>query len=585
MSKRIFFKNFLPLIVALGGAFVFFAGYNHYLLDNSLVNLKLSLRELDGAETVSQIRAVKDILDNAFVAESTKEGFDLAAALKIEIGDLASEKISFQQRETNKKYIEGMIAATEIDVASDLLSQASSGDHIEDAKHFIRATIVKKQKDKSFLRSKLDDFVIALTTVGKKGVKRNLNKDIEDVRSKLVAYSKQGSYSKEDLQREYLKLGQLYLQMKDFDNSLVYLNKVVEADPNNIEALAAKFYSGIAYKAKKDFKKAQLVFNEIKQNLPKEWQGFSSYQEASSLYALGETEKALAMFKENFEAGLSQKTGQLSQLRVGYIYMRDMEDMKAAKAAFDKLKTKSGETEYSDYYEEKIKYDLADHYGYEGFNLLREGYRTSNPEKYYQALKQFDLALGVSSDLDLAYSGKSLAYNLLNKTEEALEEVEKTQQLSEKGAESTIVLGSIYYNLGMGDEAIAEYKRASKINPSLDVSNYNLGTLYLLDKDYAKAKTLLIRAIKVNPDFAEAYNNLGYIFWLERDHRTAQKYFRKAIALKLDYIEPKYNLAVVLFSLGDYARSREMFNQVVGLQSGYRKTEQYLTRIKERMGY
>jgi len=579
MKKKVFLKNFLPLILALLGAFVFFTTYNRYLLDSSLVNLKLSLRKIEGSKSLAEAKEVKEILDAAFLMEATKDDFDLASALQIEMGAQLLERMSSEKQAKNEKYVASMTASATIDAASDIIGGLSQANQVEDAKHFIRELIVEKKKGKPFLVSKLEDLIIAVTPTRKRGELKNIRKVIAKKKKALA------SYSGEQLQNEYLKIAQLYLRIKDYSNSLAYINKTIDIDPQSPKALKAQFYSGILYKVKKDFKKAREVFSQIKKKLPDEWEGFSAYQEASSLYALGETEKAIALFEKNFAENPSQETSQLSQFRVGYIYLHDLEDAKAAKEAFNKLKVKAKGSNLGDYYEKKVKKDIASHYGYEGFRLLKQGYRTSNSEKYNQALRQFDLALGVSDKVDLAHSGKSLAYNLMNNSSQALEEAEKARRLSSRGIESTIVLGFIYHSLGMINEAIGEYRQAAEANPDLDICQYNLGTIYLLKKDYSHAKKYFKQAIKINPGFAQAHNNLGYVYWVERNYQKAKQSFRRAIGLGANYVDPYYNLAVVLVALGEYEKARKAFVKVEEIQTGYMKTEYYLAKIKQRLGY
>jgi len=303
------------------------------------------------------------------------------------------------------------------------------------------------------------------------------------------------------------------------------------------------------------------------------------------LYSLEETKEAIHLFESNFDENPSQSTRQLSQFRAGYIYLYDLEDPKASYEAFKKLRDKARSSAYAEYYEKKVNRDVSGFYGYEGFKLLKEGYKTLNPDKYTEALAQFDLALKITYDLDLAYCGKSLAYNLLERSDDSLKTAQMTKQLSSNSADTVTVLGYIYYSLGMNDKAISEYQAAAKLKPNLVIPQYNLGTLHLLKKDYRKAKKHLKLTIKADPSFAQAYNNLGYVYWLENNYKSARKNFRQAISLDPDLVEPKYNLGVVLVALGEYEKARKEFSEVEGLQSGYRRTAYYLNMIKKRLGY
>ncbi|UCG34884.1 MAG: hypothetical protein JSW17_05170 [Candidatus Omnitrophota bacterium] len=83
-KKKIFLKNILPLIITCVAALIFFLSYNHYLLDKTLANLKISLKELEAADNLELARAVKGILDDTFIMEVAKEELDVASLAKME---------------------------------------------------------------------------------------------------------------------------------------------------------------------------------------------------------------------------------------------------------------------------------------------------------------------------------------------------------------------------------------------------------------------------------------------------------------------------------------------------------------------
>ena len=64
----------------MAGAFlaagVFFIGYNNYLLDKTLSNLKVSLKQLDKEKGQRIAESVRDILDDTFIMEIARKDLD-----------------------------------------------------------------------------------------------------------------------------------------------------------------------------------------------------------------------------------------------------------------------------------------------------------------------------------------------------------------------------------------------------------------------------------------------------------------------------------------------------------------------------
>ncbi len=133
MQKKVFIKHFLPLIIAFGLAFIFFSSYNHYLLDNTFANLKVSLRQLEEAQDIEQAKGVKDILSDAFLIEMTKGNFDLSLAGEAE----ELKKDTSPKAAQTKKYSTSLVSATKMEVAADFVDLTCEQTQIADAKYFL----------------------------------------------------------------------------------------------------------------------------------------------------------------------------------------------------------------------------------------------------------------------------------------------------------------------------------------------------------------------------------------------------------------------------------------------------------------
>lgn len=575
------FKPFLPLIIAFFGAVIFFASYNHYLLDSSLVNLKLSLKNLDDS---GNLQEVKGILDDTFLQEISRDSFDLAAAIKLEISTQLIKDLPEPEQVVNEKYLRNLNSAMKIDLSEAMLRENPNLAQIKDAKHFINEVIEEKSKGKFFLVSKIEDALVALFPKKRKVAEGKVLPKIDELKKDL------SSYQGPQLQEKYLEIARLYLRIKDLDNSFKNVQEAIRLGPDTPSGLKGVFYLGIIYKAKGDFQQASATFNQVKNKLSGEWKVFSSYQEATAVIKSGEMTRGLALLEEIFGKNPSSEISQLSLFLAGHIYLHDLNDQVKSREIFNKLAKETSGSKLGQYITYKVNEDVSASYIKKGFNLLeaftllKQSRESSDERKCIEALEMFNLALETIPNEGLAYGGKALAFYFLGRSEEALKVAEKSKELSSKNSENIAILGFIYYNLGMMDRAIAEYKNiANKTTSSIDF--YNLATLYALKNDYSESEKAFRKAIKFDPEFSEAYNNLGYVLWLGGKYTEAKDFFKKSISLNSDYLDPHYNLGVALYAAGDYEGSRKEFLYIDKINSGYKAVKTYLARIKEKLGY
>lgn len=575
--KKIFL-HFVPLIITFLCALFFFLGYNHYLLDISLANLKISLRDLDKAQNFTDIKRVTAILDDSFLNELAKGDFDLAFAVKLEVSQQIVDQELKEQQKT-KEYAVTLSSAANIDFSAVIAGKISRDSQVSDIKHFITRAINEKIADRPVLVNLLDNIVIKLFP-GQRQVNEGTLKD-KITRIERVIYK----YKGKELQERYLEMGKLSLLLKDWSSAEKYFHESLRVNSKNEKAVKTEFFLGILYKAKKDFKKAAEIFGKIKEHLPDQWKTFACYQEADCLYKNGETEKAIALFEELFRLYPSLEIPQLSQFRAGYTYLYDLNDPKKAEETFVLLEKDKPDIGLSSYFKNKINPDIAWQYCKEGFDLLESGYKTSVGQKYTQALDKFDLAIGIVPKHSTSYIGKALSFYFLNNPDKAIEEGTMAVKFNPSDSEAVANLGFIYFNLGMLDEAVDQYKKAINIYPFSYIYNYNLATLYTLKEEYKRAEEYFKKALKANPSYAYAYNNLGYVLWAQGNHNLAKDNFKKAITFNADYVDPYYNLGIVYFTLGNYEAARKEFIKVESLRPKFRQTHWYLKQIEVRLGY
>ncbi|MDD5583759.1 MAG: tetratricopeptide repeat protein [Candidatus Omnitrophica bacterium] len=579
MTNRVFLKNILPLILSLVLAIVFFVSYNRYLLDRSLTNLKVSLKSLEKTTDVREVGKIKDILDETFLLEITKDDLDVATLVKIEL-------------------------------SSETLGKSFKNDQIRDVNYLLKDVVKKKEEKRNPFLAALDSFFTSIFP-------QKRSENITVIKRHITRLTRVlPSYTGDALQEKCLEIARLYIRTKDWGNARTFFDRAALINPDNQLGVKAKLYLGFVYKFEGDYARAGEIFAQLKGKLSGELGSFSSYQEGDCLYKEGKIDEAIKVFRASFAENPALETNQLSQFRVGYINLYDVGDEQQAYKDFAVLEslsidnqgnaylTRNGKKIYEGFLSPSalLSYNkLAAHInenvipsiskkfrelGFKalerGYRLLRKGKRDDATMNFREALTQLGVAIKFYSQDAFSYSGRGLAFYFLENNEEALQETRKANSLLPDNSAILANLGFVYYNLGMIDDAVVEYKKAIVISPGSSLLHYNIGTIYLFKNDVVKAISELKEAIKLNPQFPYSYNNLGYLLWLKGAYKEAKVHLEKAVGLKKDYVDAHYNLGVLYFTLGDNKAAKDEFTIVEELMPGYKMIGKYVSALQER---
>jgi len=547
-KKNVFFRYILPLIAALLGAVVFFISYNHYLLDKSLANLKISLKKIETADEVETVKKLKAILNDTFIMEVAKKDVDTATLVEMEFSG---------------NIMEGAVFAKQI----------------KDIEYFIKSAVDRKEKKKSFVRSAVEGLIVNVAPYQRRDNKRALRIQMGKLKEKLDLYEKT------ELQSVYLKIGKLYLRLQDLNNAFGYFVKARDIDAGSRDAEMAEIYMGLIHKIRGEHEEAITIFSKKRKKLSDEIMSFSEYEKADLLYSKGDLFECIKSLEEMFGKDPSNAINQVSQFRVGYIYLYELRDEKKAFEAFKKLQELVPGSSIAGYINIKIIPELASKYRNLGFKFLKEGYRYLREGKYEKALEQFNIAIGFNPEDALSYCGKGLALYFLRKDEESVKEASRAKEISPENPYVVENLGYIFYNVGALNKAIEEHKKALRLNPRSYITHYNLGTLYIMSEDMVKGIYHLRKSIGLNPQFPYSHNNLGYALWYLEKYDKAQVHLEKAVSLKPDYVDACYNLGVIFYQTGDFNRARDMLLWTDKLHPEYRNTKRYLGEIRNATGY
>jgi len=127
------------------------------------------------------------------------------------------------------------------------------------------------------------------------------------------------------------------------------------------------------------------------------------------------------------------------------------------------------------------------------------------------AIEQFNLANKIEPENGQIYYNRAEAFLFLNRTEEALRDLDQSVLLNNKFAEAYDTRGKAKLRLGDFDAAIKDFSKAIELKPELESAWFNMATALLFKGEIQNALNDLNKAIQLNPQFAAALNNRGQV--------------------------------------------------------------------------
>lgn len=198
-------------------------------------------------------------------------------------------------------------------------------------------------------------------------------------------------------------------------------------------------------------------------------------------------------------------------------------------------------------------------------------------EDYYAALKNYENALKIRPDYEVARIDYAIILSQTYRTDEAIEQYKKVIDTTpEKFLKIPFIVdrkksynynkGVAYYNMGIAyrtksllaglnpkasrqylKKAGESYSEATKILKSYN-SNYNLGLIHQLLQDPSQAGYFYCKAIEANPMEYEAHFNLAILLKNLKEYSLASEEFKKAgllLAIKGEGEKTKYIIDVL----------------------------------------
>jgi tetratricopeptide (TPR) repeat protein len=276
----------------------------------------------------------------------------------------------------------------------------------------------------------------------------------------------------------YMRLARIYLDRKDLNKALEFIDKELEWRPESDLAYLykAEYFAQNNNKAETDY------YLEKALELTKE--NMEVYdRSANFLFNMGEYEKAVPILKKAVELMPDSKRNR-KNLAVSYYNIGEFKN--AAKAFESYL-----ESHFDDF--EAVN-DLANCY----FKLGEFG----NAEKYYTEAMENENRIG------LVYRNLGLTKIHLNKPKEALALLEKYSESSPDDLEIELAIGVTCYRIGQYAEAIPHLEKYLFFNPNDVAGLFNISECYL-NMGYPDSAAIgYAQILKIMPDYEPALSRL-----------------------------------------------------------------------------
>jgi tetratricopeptide (TPR) repeat protein len=536
-------KTYIILIV-LALVVIFFLGYNMYLIDYSLANLKLALNKVNDIKTSEEAKNLASALDYSLFNEIASE-------------TLQSGNIS------------------KIELAKDILNKSQDANRLKDVKFALREVIKQKEKERPAVLIALDKLTSLFAPGARKISKAKLEGQARDSREKIGTLS-----DRDELQNAYYVLANTYTQLSEFEKAKEAYERAIALNPDSNLAKKSRFNLAWNEKNRGNLDEAIKEFEKLSQTPGEEkLASFSKYQLAETYRKKEDYEKAVAIYREI--ASENKELAQISSLQTGTTLLYDLKQSDKAKEVFDETKALFKGTDFAAHIEDTMTAHLISQYRIEGFKLLGESYGSSYGARYRDAVVYFDKALAIDPKDAVSYAGKAICLLSLKEPDKALGFARKAVELAPDDEIASVNLGYIYAEMNMVNKAITECKRFISLNLPSSYSYYNLGCAYAGQNRIEEAISALRQATKINPQFAFAYNNLGWCLWQLGNYGEAIEAFENALRLQPKFLDALFNLGATYEVVDRYEDAKRKFQAVLEIDPRHFDAQYQLREIEK----
>ena len=396
----------------------------------------------------------------------------------------------------------------------------------------------------------------------------------------------------------YYILSTSYMLKKDYKNSIIYLEKALELNPEHIamaNSLAVAYMNvgenekaikllleifekdkensltaynlGICYQSMNDYKNALKYFQISYQNEPSITMLASL---ASCASAAGEYNLSATLYQNLVMAYPNN-----SSYRLAYIEaLQNIENYKEALNNVNQLlavdeknisliKRKGALLRKLRLYDESVatfetllnrgKIDVEVYYNL-AFNYVELG-------EFDKAAEMFKKCITLEPNNPYAHKDLGVLYLKMNCYDWAVDEMQEAIKLEDDVAEFYYSLGVSYMMLSRIDEAKVAFNKALELEPDDGDVNAYLGYVYLLENKRDEAFKLLEKAINISPDNFLAKTFMAKYYFTDKKFEIAKQFLLDAINIIKDD-ETLNMLAICYMETNEYENAMGLFSKL-----------------------
>jgi len=201
-----------------------------------------------------------------------------------------------------------------------------------------------------------------------------------------------------------------------------------------------------------------------------------------------------------------------------------------------------------------------------------------------QALGTLKEAERVNAKYAPIYATKGLILAFQNKTDQAIEAMNKSLSLKEDPVVRSS-LADIYARQGKMDEALKNYDAAVKAAPQNTGLRIKYASLLLLKGDVDGAIVQLDEAVVLSPGNAEAWLKRGDAYYEKKDWKQSGVSYEQTVALApVRFPDAYLGLGLVYIGIQDYKKAKFNFTKAVALENNNPVFHYWLGRANELVG-
>lgn len=231
-----------------------------------------------------------------------------------------------------------------------------------------------------------------------------------------------------------------------------------------------------------------------------------------------------------------------------------------------------------------------------------EGVAAYESNKTDEALTKFSQAIMMEPKFVKAYNNRANMYFQLKRYDEAIEDFNKINGITDTVPNTYFMLGQVkdakgdlqgaieeygkgiakkpkaesFYNRGVDyfqvaeyEKAIADFDKAIGMKSDYAYAYNDRGSAKKMNNDLSGAAKDYERAILINPKLTFAYNNLGSVYRAQKKYQEAIAEYNNAIRLKPDYYIALNNKGLTEFEAVRYEDAVKTFTQCLALKKDY----------------